>query len=259
MSKQPYQIIPTAEPFFFPGGTTGCLLIHGFTGTPKEMRLLGDYLHRQGHTVLGVRLAGHATQIEDMIRSRYQDWLGSIEDGWHLLQNQTDQIFLIGFSLGGVLSFVASSYLPVAGVVALATPYELPHKIAKALGPLLIPISKILPIIQQKEGEWFNPEMAEGHVNYTGRPLRPVYELHQVIQRMQAILPDINIPVLTIQSRDDLSVLPENAEELFKHIGGQDKTQIWVDKTNHALVLDGDTSKVFQPSGEFIQRVSNAG
>jgi carboxylesterase len=222
------------------------------------MRLLGNYLHGQGHTVMGVRLAGHATQIEDMIRSRYQDWLGSIENGWHLLQDYTEQIILIGFSLGGVLSFVASSYLPAAGVVALATPYELPNIFAKALGPLLIPLSKVFPVILQKEGEWFNPEMAEGHVYYPGRPLRPVYEFYKVIQGMQAILPDVDVPVLTIQSRDDLSVLPENAEKLFKHIRGQDKTQIWVDKTNHALVLDGDTSKVFQPIGEFIQRVCQA-
>jgi esterase/lipase len=52
--------------------------------------------------------------------------------------------------------------------------------------------------------------------------------------------------------------LPENAEALFKHIGGQDKTQIWVEKTNHALVLDGETSTVFQPIGGFIQRGSRA-
>ena len=41
-------IIPTAEPFFIPAGPTGCLLIHGFTGSPKEMRWMGEYLAREG-------------------------------------------------------------------------------------------------------------------------------------------------------------------------------------------------------------------
>jgi carboxylesterase len=50
-------IIPSAEPFYFPGGKTGCLLVHGFTGSPKEMRWMGEYLAGQGYTVLGVRLA----------------------------------------------------------------------------------------------------------------------------------------------------------------------------------------------------------
>ena len=30
------------EPFYFPGNKTGCLLIHGFTGSPGEMRPLGS-------------------------------------------------------------------------------------------------------------------------------------------------------------------------------------------------------------------------
>ena len=51
-------IMPGAEPFYFSGDRTGCLLIHGFTGTPNEMRWLGTQLSTAGHTVLGVRLAG---------------------------------------------------------------------------------------------------------------------------------------------------------------------------------------------------------
>jgi carboxylesterase len=54
------QIIPTAEPFFFPGSRAGTLLVHGFTGAPKEMRPMGEYLHRERHyTILGLRLSGH--------------------------------------------------------------------------------------------------------------------------------------------------------------------------------------------------------
>ena len=43
-------IIPSAEPFYYQGNKIGCLLIHGFTGTPKEMRLMGEYLANQGYT-----------------------------------------------------------------------------------------------------------------------------------------------------------------------------------------------------------------
>lgn len=43
-----------AKPFFFKGGSEGVLLIHGYTGAPGEMRLLGEFLHSRGYTVLGV-------------------------------------------------------------------------------------------------------------------------------------------------------------------------------------------------------------
>ena len=48
-----------AKPFFFKGGSEGVLLIHGYTGAPGEMRLLGEFLHSRGYTVLGVLLPGH--------------------------------------------------------------------------------------------------------------------------------------------------------------------------------------------------------
>ena len=83
--KQPLTM-PTAEPFFIPGGKTGCLLLHGFTGTPKEMRMLGDSLAESGYTVLAPRHFGHAINPEAMGRARWQDWLASVEDGMNLLR-----------------------------------------------------------------------------------------------------------------------------------------------------------------------------
>ena len=58
-------------PFRFEGGPAGCLLIHGFTGSPPEMRLLGDYLHSRGITVAaplhpaGAIGAGFPGQVAD--------------------------------------------------------------------------------------------------------------------------------------------------------------------------------------------------
>ena len=71
-------LIPTAEPFLFPRGPVGVLLIHGFTGTPKEMRWMGEYLANQGFTTLGIRLVGHATDPQDMLRVRWRDWASDV-------------------------------------------------------------------------------------------------------------------------------------------------------------------------------------
>ena len=95
-------IVKNAEPFYFSGNSTGCLLIHGFTGAPTEMQPLGEFLANQGYTVLGPRLAGHGTQIEDMNRMNWGDWSNSVLDAWHLLKPLTTEIFLIGLSMGGV-------------------------------------------------------------------------------------------------------------------------------------------------------------
>ena len=52
-------VMDDGKPFFFEGGRTGCLLIHGFTGTTSSMRLMGEFLAEKGMTVLWPRLPGH--------------------------------------------------------------------------------------------------------------------------------------------------------------------------------------------------------
>lgn len=248
--------IPDAEPFFLPGGETGCLVVHGFTGTPKEMRGIGEFLNQQGHTVLGVRLTGHATKLEDMIRSRHEDWLASVEDGWHLLQGATKRIFLVGLSMGGVLSLITASRLPAAGVVAMSTPYLFPKPLFRRFPWIMRLVSPVYRKQGKNEGLWFTPGLAENHISYEHNPVRPGYELAMLIKKLQASLSDVEVPTLVIHSKDDDYVESGNAELIYQNLGTQHKELIWVDRCNHVVTRDGDTTRVFQPMAEFIQTYS---
>jgi carboxylesterase len=250
------RILPTAEPYFLPGGPTGCLLIHGFTSTPRVVRPLADYLHQQGHTVLGIRLSGHATGIEDMMRTRCEDWLASAEDGWHLLQNCTERVFAIGFSLGGVLSLLLASKYPVAGVATMAAFYEMPSKLAKRLGRLLVPMSKVIPKLKKSGGGWFIPEREKDYLAYDYNPVRPAWELTRLVKHLRATLPDIHTPALIIHSKDEEYVLPNQAELVYQHLGSEDKTLMWVEGSGHIITRDGDPIKAFQAIAEFVERLS---
>ena len=77
-------IVPNAQAFYLPAGPTGCLLLHGFSANPEEMRWLGDYLSGQGHTILGVRLAGYGT-TQRLARTRWANWLIDVEEGLGIL------------------------------------------------------------------------------------------------------------------------------------------------------------------------------
>ena len=246
------QIISTAEPFFLPGGPIGCVLVHGFTGSPKEMRMLGEHLHQHGHSVLGVRLAGHATDMGDMIHSRYGDWLASVEDGYHLMRPHCQQIFLMGLSMGGVLSLVQASRLPVDGVVAMSTPYYFPVTWARRFPWLIRLISPFMQTRKKGEGIWFSPELEASHVHYPRDPVRSGYELFQLIEEMKTALPKITVPSLVIHSKDDQAISIENAEQIYQRLGSPQKELVLVDHANHVITRDGDTSRVFNPITRFI-------
>src|SRR5256885_14246546 len=73
---------PAAEGFALAGSRPlGCLLIHGFTATPDEMRPLGEALAARGFPVRAVRLAGHGTEVADLAGTRWTDWFASVAEG----------------------------------------------------------------------------------------------------------------------------------------------------------------------------------
>jgi carboxylesterase len=258
------QIIPTAEPFFFLGDPSkpACLLIHGFTGAPKEMRWMGEYLNQQGYTCLGVRLAGHATDSEDMIRSHYTDWIASVEDGYHLLRGVADKIFLVGLSMGGDLALLMSARLAqcVKGVVVMSTPYELPDDPRLRHIEWISKIVAYMPKSDEEPGaSWFDKEAWKEHISYTQNPVRSIGELNKLLAEMRAVLPQINVPVLLMHSRDDTYVLPDNMELIYADLlSSQDKTKLYITGSGHVVTRDAARQQVFQSALKFIQRIESS-
>jgi carboxylesterase len=255
------QIIPTAEPFLLVGDSSkpACLLIHGFTGAPKEMRWMGEYLHQRGYTCLGVRLAGHATRIEDMVRSRWTDWTASVEDGYQLLRGLSADIILAGLSMGGVLSLLMSTRLEVQGVIAMSTPARLPNDYPVWLLEGMSRFTKYQPKRSEEPGSgWFDPIAWQDHVSYAQNPVRSAAELKKLILAMRAALPKVNVPVLLMHSKDETYVLPDNMEMIYDGlVNAPDRTKLAITGSGHVLTRDASREQVFQAATEFIQRITN--
>jgi carboxylesterase len=256
------QIIPTAEPFFFLGDSSkpACLLIHGFTGTPKEMRGMGEFLNGQGCTCLGIRLAGHATDPEDMIRSRWTDWVASVEDGYQLLRGVNNKIFLIGLSMGGVLALLMSTrFAPrVKGVVAMSTPSRLPTDYPIWFMQMISVVIRSRPKSKEPPGSgWFDKAAYKDHVAYAKNPVRSSAELKKLILEMHAALPRLNVPVLLMHSKDERYILPDSIEDIYARLVNlSDKTKLYITGSGHVLPRDASREQVFQSALEFIQRVN---
>jgi len=246
-------IMPTAEPFFFPGDSTGCLLVHGFTGTPKEMRWVGEHLSAQGRSVLGVRLAAHATRPQDMIRARWPDWLASVEDGWHLLSSCCDKVFVIGLSMGGVLSLTFAARFPVAGVVAMATPHHIPPDPRL---PFIKPLSVLKPFMPKGPSNWYDPQAFAQHAAYTVDPTRAYLEVLGLLAEMRAALPQVTAPALLIYSKNDqtVTVQEEHMQQIYAALGSHDKHGLWVENSSHVITEDAARQEVFRAVADFVAR-----
>src|SRR5215470_18932258 len=107
-------------PFEMPGIRPACLLIHGFTGTPWDVRPLGEALARAGHAVRAVRLPGHGTTPRAMLEATAPDWLLACDEA--LAELPGPRVAVAGLSLGALLALVLAARHPrrVAAVAAMA-------------------------------------------------------------------------------------------------------------------------------------------
>lgn len=247
-------IVKNAEPFYFSGNSTGCLLIHGFTGAPTEMQPLGEFLANQGYTVLGPRLAGHGTQIEDMNRMNWGDWSNSVLDAWHLLKPLTTEIFLIGLSMGGALALHHASFLPAAGVVSLSTPFQIEPTLKIKLLPY---IWRFIPYAEKGKPDCQDPDSVRSHYSYRRYPTRAILQLDQLLEVMRESLPNVTMPALLMHASKDRGVIPDNMNLIYKNLGTSEdnKKKIWLENSGHVVTRDMDKDLVFKSIHEFIQRV----
>jgi len=119
--------------FQFGDGNTACLMLHGFTGSPWDLRPLGEVLARSGYLVSAIQLPGHGSTPQAMIGVGAADWKLAAQRALLALQG-LPQIFLVGFSMGALLALIAAAKHPdrVAGLALIAPAMRL-----RGVGPRL--------------------------------------------------------------------------------------------------------------------------
>lgn len=244
-------LIKSTEPFYFPGNDTGCLLIHGFSGAPSEMRLLGEFLAEKGYSVLGIRLPGHGTKIEDLNRITWQDWSNAVQDGWHILSPNTSRVFLIGFSMGGALALYHASFLPVEGVICLSTPYELGPDSRANIFSLF---SDIISYASQGDSNCEPDDQSGEHFAYGRYPIKGLIQLVRLLEPMRAALPEIKVPAFLIHSQKDIGIPPHNMEKIAQDLGTpqEDIRTLLLENSGHVVTRDCDKDLVFESIHQFI-------
>jgi carboxylesterase len=251
-----------AEPFFYKAGNVGCLCLHGFTASPDEMRWFGHALAQEGITTYGPRMVGHGVDYHDMARMRWHDWYLSALDGYHLLRQHCDQVFVGGLSMGGLMTIMVASAVPVSGAIVMAAPlinrdrmFEATHLLKYVLRYTKQPdISELPKRIQAEQARRNMPVV--GRVRYLEWSTSAVAELHKAMLTACDCLPDVTAPVLAIFSKGDKTVPPANADFLQRTVGSKIVERHDLEKSDHVMTQDVEADTIFELAADFIKRHS---
>ena len=200
------------RPFFIKGCTsqpsTGFLLVHGFTGTPWEMRDIGLHLAEQGNDVLGVRLPGHGTSAEDLAGRKYEEWLAAVEEGYRHLARNHQQIIGVGLSTGSLLLIAAARKHSFAGLILLS-PYL-------KMRQLLAPFAGLLKYFIRYNRRPIDIGVSPYY--YQDRPIAGAHQINRLIRKAKKQLPHIDCPTLVASAAGDITVDSRSAVTLFNRL-----------------------------------------
>lgn len=242
-------ILDGAEPFILSGGKRGVLLVHGFTGTPAEMFLLGKHLNKQGYTVLAPRLCGHGTNLAEMATTDWVNWYHSVCDGYYLLKSICEEIDVVGLSMGGILSLKLAMEYEVNRVVTLSAPIHIVNRGVELLPPIEECAGKYVPKKRRK----FSDMAQQYCITYDRTPIACVHYLLRIIKLVSEQVGELKNPLLVVQSTNDHTVISDSANFIYDNAGSEKKELLWLEESGHLVTLDKEREKVFEKIVNFLK------
>lgn len=237
------------SPFLLAGGPVAALLIHGFTCSPSEMRLLGDHLNRYGLTVLAPLLPGHGTQVDDLNQRRWREWLDHVVQAYAELASRCELVFVGGESLGSLLTLqLALRKKSVAGAVLLSPAIKVTNP-RRHLLPLL---KYVFPKVPKSEDFFIDPAAKELLWAYDYTPTSAAHEVLKLIRETKRLLAQVKCPILLMHSTKDPEINPASARYVYDRLSSIDKQIILLHNSGHVLALDREWEIVAENTYQFI-------
>ncbi|MFC1728812.1 alpha/beta hydrolase [candidate division KSB1 bacterium] len=220
------------EPFSFDSGEAACLLLHGFTGSPSEMRPLGEFLASHGYAARCPLLPGHGTSIDDLERYGWRDWYQTAEEEWNQLQTQHKKVFIIGLSMGGALALQLAAGHRVDGVVTLASGVKFTDWRIRALPFLRLFIRKVR---KTKNAYARGPDRIRFAYDYNSS--KATGEIVNFYRNLKSDLGKIKSPLLLINARGDRTMPIINTDIISKRVRSSQKKIVVLDSDDHIVTL----------------------
>jgi len=244
----PFDLRPMAD------AATGAaaLCLHGLTGTPYEVRPVAEALVARGIRAKGIWMAGHNGTVDDLAESDREAWIGRAREAFRALRQEHDRVFLVGVSMGGLVSLRLAATERVDGLVVIGVPIELAPPV-----PQLLPLLRLFMKARPKGvSDLQDPEARAAHPRFPAMPLDSVRELIRLGREVDRDLAKISTPILVAHGRQDPTPPPRDATRIFEGVATPptDKELFLLERSGHVVPVDYDGPALCRASADFLSR-----
>jgi carboxylesterase len=229
------------------------LLLHGFTGSPWEVRPLGESLAARGYHVLGPLLPGHGTTPEAMLYVTYVDWEHEAERALHQLKG-FERVYVAGLSMGALLGLLLAARFPhrVRALALLAPAMRLKSRSAALI--------RVLRVLKHHPFDdlWVRKTSSdlEDEAERANAPVLPRYPAARLrdLFALQALaaqaVPSVRAPSLVAVSEQDHVVSVGAVRSLQRQL--PQSRLLMLQRSFHLLPRDVERARVATEVGAFF-------
>lgn len=237
-----------SAPFFFEAGKRAVLLLHGFTGSSADVRMLGRFLEKKGYTTHAPHYKGHGVSPEQLIDTTPAEWWSDVVAGYNLLKEAGyEEIAVIGLSLGGVFSLKLGLHNPLKGIITMCTPMTM--RTTDKMFEGVIQYAKQYKIQEGKNEHEIEKELEI--IRTHGMASLP--ELQQLISDVRQSIDLIYAPIFVVQSRNDEIIDPLSAHTIYEQVESLDKQIKWFEHSGHVITLDKEKDQLHEDIHQFLE------
>ena len=259
---------PPASPLRRAGRAPVALLVHGFTGTPWELRPIADVLSSEGFAVQAELLPGHGTRVEDMSYRTFAEWDRAVDRLVRDALAEHGSAVLVGMSLGGLLAIASAARHQtsdpsvhsqgVRALVTLGCALELTPvvtralRLFRALGPMMPPV-----LLAKKTGSDVRDDEARAqNPGYRSNPLRAAREFDRAQAAAREALPSVRVPFLAVHGADDRTAPSSASHRALALSGSSDAALVLAPRSGHLVGVDRDRALVTAAVRAFVGRTA---
>jgi len=232
-------------------GGDAALCLHGLTGTPYEIRPIGEALAAAGVRAVGPLLPGHGGDPEMLAPTGCEDWIEAVAEAHRVLRQRHDRVFLVGLSLGGLLSLHHAASEDVDALVVIGVPLRLRTR----LTPLLPIVRYRWPYLPKRRGSDIRDEAARArHPSLRVMPAASVLELIRLQRRVRAALARVTAPLLVAHGSLDATAHPDDARRIAAEVASPERELLWLPNSGHVVPVDYDGPELARAAVDFLTR-----
>jgi carboxylesterase len=241
------------EYYYSNGNADVVVFVHGILGSPRRFRFLAEELSLRGLDCVALLLPGHGGSSRTFYSTPYEKWPDYVKLRVKAATRTHRRVFLVGHSLGGLISLDCAAEGSIAGVVLINTPMAFRFNFkgfARSMKKMIANPSDANDAASIAYRE--NCSISGARLYEYPLWIKQYVSMYRYVRRTRRKLKDVRAKTLIVQSAMDESIQQRSAGILKTGLVNAPAEIMELTESYHGYLTDKDNQRLLTAVERFV-------